>query len=170
MTQSSPAGTAINCTVRIGRGQAASGIIQTMPIVITATTIRGVNGPLPAATAGLQAKQKRVGSVAFVVRGRGEVAELAQAASEGLTLSEFYSGAYKTSLTGDQPPAPAPAWTVVVEGGGDVVERAGRAVARGRILGESCNLARELANEPGNTLTPREFAKRAAAIAADAGV
>jgi len=51
-----------------------------------------------------------------------------------------------------------------------VVERAGRAVARGRILGESCNLARELANEPGNTLTPREFAKRAAAIASDAGV
>jgi leucyl aminopeptidase len=87
-----------------------------------------------------------------------------------LTLSEFYSGAYKTSLTGDPPPSPPPAWTVVVEGGGDVVERAGRAVARGRILGESCNLARELANEPGNTLTPREFAKRAAAIAADAGV
>jgi leucyl aminopeptidase len=107
-----------------------------------------------AAAAGLTARQKRVGSVAFVVRGRGDVAELAQAASEGLTLSEFYSGAYKTSLTGDQPPAPPPAWTVVVEGGGDVVERAGRAVARGRILGESCNLARELANEPGNTLTP----------------
>ena len=50
------------------------------------------------------------------------------------------------------------------------MERAGRAVARGRILGECSNLARELANEPGNTLTPREFAKRAAAIAADAGV
>jgi len=123
-----------------------------------------------AAAAGLTARQKRVGLVAFVIRGRGDVAELAQAASEGLTLSEFYSGAYKTSLTGDPPPAPPPAWTVVVEGGGDVVERAGRAVARGRILGESCNLARELANEPGNALTPREFAKRAAAIAADAGV
>ena len=123
-----------------------------------------------AAAAGLAARQKRVGSVAFVIRGRGDVAELAQAASEGLTLSEFYGGAYKTSLNGDLPPAPPPAWTVVVEGGGDVLERAGNAVARGRILGESCNLARELANEPGNTLTPREFAKRAAAIAADAGV
>ena len=114
-----------------------------------------------AAAAGLAARQKRVGSVAFVIRGRGDVAELAQAASEGLTLSEFYSGTYKTSLNGDQPPAPPPAWTVVVEGGGDVVERAGHAVARGRILGECSNLARELANEPGNTLTPREFAKRA---------
>ena len=29
--------------------------------------------------------------------------------------------------------------------------------ARGRMLGESSNLARELANEPANTLTPREF-------------
>jgi leucyl aminopeptidase len=43
-------------------------------------------------------------------------------------------------------------------------------VTRGRILGEASNLARDLANEPGNTLTPREFAKRAAAIASDAGV
>jgi leucyl aminopeptidase len=41
---------------------------------------------------------------------------------------------------------------------------------RGRILGECSNLARELANEPGNTLTPREFAKRTAALASDAGV
>ena len=44
------------------------------------------------------------------------------------------------------------------------------AVARGRILGECSNLARELANEPGNTLTPREFARRAALIASEAGV
>jgi len=51
-----------------------------------------------------------------------------------------------------------------------VLSRVNESVARGRILGESSNLARELANEPGNTLTPREFAKRAAAIASEAGV
>ena len=38
------------------------------------------------------------------------------------------------------------------------------------MLGECSNLARELANEPGNTLTPREFARRAAAVASEAGV
>jgi leucyl aminopeptidase len=38
------------------------------------------------------------------------------------------------------------------------------------VLGECSNLARELANEPGNTLTPREFARRAAAIATEGGV
>jgi leucyl aminopeptidase len=43
-------------------------------------------------------------------------------------------------------------------------------VARGRLLGECSNLARELANEPGNQLTPREFARRAAAIAEEGGV
>ncbi len=44
------------------------------------------------------------------------------------------------------------------------------AIARGRVLGECSNAARGLANEPGNTLTPREFATRATAVAAEAGV
>ena len=38
------------------------------------------------------------------------------------------------------------------------------AVERGRILGESCNIARDLCNEPSNVLTPSVFADRAAAI------
>ena len=37
------------------------------------------------------------------------------------------------------------------------------------MLGECSNLARELSNEPGNTLTPREFADRGAAIASQGG-
>jgi leucyl aminopeptidase len=45
-----------------------------------------------------------------------------------------------------------------------------RAVDRGRILGECCNLSRELCNEPSNLLTPSAFAERAAAIARSAGV
>jgi leucyl aminopeptidase len=38
------------------------------------------------------------------------------------------------------------------------------------VLGESSNRARELANEPGNVLTPRTFASRIAALAAEGGV
>jgi leucyl aminopeptidase len=45
-----------------------------------------------------------------------------------------------------------------------------RAVERGVVLGECSNLARELANEPGNTLTPAVFAERAKAVATGAGV
>jgi leucyl aminopeptidase len=94
--------------------------------------------------------------------------DLAQAAAEGLTLSEFNGGSYKTV---EPAPPPASAWTIAAPGSTpDVLSRVSDAVTRGRILGEASNLARDLANEPGNTLTPREFAKRAAAIASDAGV
>jgi leucyl aminopeptidase len=121
-----------------------------------------------AAAAGLAARGRRVARAAFVVRGEGDVGELAQAVAEGVTLAEFYGGSYKT---GDPPPAPPPTWTIVLADGDErAVNAASEAVARGRILGECTNLARELANEPGNTLTPREFAKRAAAIASEAGV
>jgi leucyl aminopeptidase len=121
-----------------------------------------------ATAAGLVTRQKRIRRAAFAVRGQGDAADLAQAVAEGLTLAEFYGGSYKTS---DPPPAEPPAWTVAVLDVSDhSLAAACAAVARGRILGECSNLARELTNEPGNTLTPREFAKRAAAIAGDAGV
>jgi len=120
-----------------------------------------------AAAGGLAARSRHVARAAFAVRGRGDHAELAQAATEGLTLSEFYGGSYKTG----EPQPVAPVWSVVLP---DADERTAsavsEAVARGRILGECSNLARELANEPSNTLTPREFARRTAAIAGEAGV
>ena len=115
---------------------------------------------------GIAARQRRAARVAFVARGHANLAELSQAAAEGLTLSEFYCGSYKTS---DPAPTAPPQWTIATldrHADPSVAD----AVVRGRILGESSNLARELANEPGNTLTPREFAARAAVIARDAGV
>jgi leucyl aminopeptidase len=125
-----------------------------------------------AVSAGTAVRQRRTVRVAFVLRdGRaatGDVAELAQAVAEGLTLSEFNVGSYKT--TNDLPPPPAPAWTIAIPGDGDAEARAVTAAARGRLLGECSNLARELANEPGNTLTPREFARRCEAVASQAGV
>jgi leucyl aminopeptidase len=119
-----------------------------------------------ASAAGHEARKRRASRVAFAIRGDGKVQELVQAAAEGLTLAEFYGGSYKTA---DPQPAPPPSWTIVVEGHADA-SRLNDATQRGRILGESSNLARELANEPGNTLTPREFAARAARIAGEAGV
>ncbi|MGH9372243.1 MAG: leucyl aminopeptidase, partial [Vicinamibacterales bacterium] len=44
------------------------------------------------------------------------------------------------------------------------------AVERGRVMAESCNIARELSNEPSNVLTPSVFADRAAAVAREAGL
>ena len=119
-----------------------------------------------ASAAGLGARQRRVGRVGFTVRGEGEATALAQAVAEGLTLAEFSGGSYKTY---DPPPAAAQTWVVAVGGARDEHVIA-TSVARGRVLGECSNLARELANEPGNTLTPTEFARRASSIAGDVGI
>src|SRR6185436_16587284 len=119
-----------------------------------------------ATMAGLSARQKRESSLAFVVRGEGDLAALAQAVAEGLTLAEFNGGTYKTN----EPPAASPTASIVVKGARELGDRLTQSVARGCILGESSNLARALANEPGNTLTPREFAKRASELAGQAGV
>jgi leucyl aminopeptidase len=125
-----------------------------------------------ATAAGLAARQRRVARAAFVLRTdtspAQDVSTLAQAIAEGLTLAEFNVGRYKT---GEDAVGPVPAWTVIVmsEARATLADATG-AVARGRILGECSNLARDLANEPGNTLTPREFAQRAGAIASEGGV
>ncbi|OFW28868.1 MAG: hypothetical protein A3H97_16355 [Acidobacteria bacterium RIFCSPLOWO2_02_FULL_65_29] len=131
-----------------------------------------------AIVAGLAARQRHVERLAFVLRsgladpsGDVDVRGLAQAVAEGLTLAEFSAGVYKTL---EDTPSALPLCTIVLPGLADTSpESMGgveAAVARGRLLGECSNLARELANEPGNTLTPREFAARAQAIARSGGV
>ncbi|MEK7862918.1 MAG: aminopeptidase, partial [Chloroflexota bacterium] len=121
-----------------------------------------------AAAAGLMARQRRISRVAFLVRDAGNTAELAQAAAEGVTLSEFDGGSYKTA---DRPATLAPMWTLVgFDQTAGAVARANAAVARGQLLGDCSNRARQLANEPGNTLTPREFARRASELATAGGV
>jgi leucyl aminopeptidase len=120
--------------------------------------------------AGLWARQRRIVRAAHVLRlamNEAETAEMAQAVAEGLTLAEFDAGSYKTR---QDPPAAAPVWTVVVTGEGAVSTHAQTAVARGRLLGACSNLSRELCNEPANTLTPREFARRATGIAGVSGI
>jgi leucyl aminopeptidase len=96
-----------------------------------------------------------------------QAVEMTQAIAEGLALAEFDGGSYKTRE--HDVPAP-PVWRIVVAAGEESAAQAIDAAARGRLLGECSNLARELANEPGNTLTPREFARRASVIAGEAGV
>jgi leucyl aminopeptidase len=130
-----------------------------------------------ATATGLAARARRVSALAFVVRpgqaapsGDVDVAGFAQAIAEGLTLSEFTGTSYQT---GESRIGNPPALTVVIPDFRDTSPespaRLEGAVARGRVLGESSNLARGLANEPSNTLTPTEFADRAARIATEGG-
>jgi leucyl aminopeptidase len=123
---------------------------------------------LATATA-LWARQRRIPRVGFFLRSDivGDTAELAQVVTEGLILADFDAGRYKTK---EHDILPAPTWTIVAANGEDAANRANAGVVRGQVLGDCTNLARTLGNEPSNTLTPREFAVQAAAIAGEAGV
>ncbi len=131
-----------------------------------------------AATAMLAARQRKVDRMAIVLRpgaaqasGDYDTSGFAQGVAEGLTLGEFHGGTYKTS---DPTAGPSPITTIVLpdlpDSSPESRPRVEGAIARGRLLGECTNLARTLANEPGNALTPREFASRAAEIARGGGV
>ena len=128
--------------------------------------------------AALAGRARRVDRLGFVVRpgqaapsGDVDVAGFVQSIAEGLTLGEFNGATYQTSTA--QAAADPPALTIVIPDLSDTSPespaRLEGAAARGRLLGESSNLARGLANEPANTLTPREFSDRASRIALDGG-
>jgi leucyl aminopeptidase len=109
----------------------------------------------------LHARQKKIGRLAIVAKPPLDTPAMLQAVAEGLTLAEFDPGYYKTFAY--EPFELRQLAVVVGEGarGG-----AGSSVARGRVIGEWCNVARQLDNEPGNTLTTTVFADRLAHIAA----
>jgi leucyl aminopeptidase len=90
--------------------------------------------------------------------------DAAQALAEGAFLANFEAASYKTV---DPPRVWLDSVTLRVGGDANAVDRGAE---RGRVLGEYTNLARELANEPANTLTPRVFAERAAGMAREAGL
>jgi leucyl aminopeptidase len=116
-----------------------------------------------ASAAGLAARQRRVGRVAFVVRSWAATPQVMQAVTEGLVLAAFDGDTHKSSRDAV---ALAAATLVVPELTPDVEA----AVDRGNVLGECSNLARALANEPGNLLPPRVFAERAEAIVSGTGI
>ena len=120
-----------------------------------------------ATAAGTFARQRRIPRLAFLLLGAHATPVIAQAVAEGFTLATFSSDQYKTG----ERLGPAPDEMVVAAANGPAAAAAlEQAVERGRILGDSCNLARALSNEPSNVLTPRVFADRAAQIARDAGL
>ncbi len=119
-----------------------------------------------AATAALAARQRRLQRLAIVHPPSitAPALEAAQAIAEGAVLGNFDGASYKTT---DPPRVWVDHVQLRVEGDGEAMRRA---VERGRVLGECTNVARELANEPGNALTPRVFSERATAIAREAGL
>ncbi len=124
-----------------------------------------------ATTAALAARNRRLTRIAFVVRHADGAAapftdaQGAQAVAEGLMAGAYNGGLYKTSDRGGLPPV-----DIVVVVAAPHSAELSAAVERGAVLGESCNIAKHLCDEPSNVLTPRVFADRAAEIAKDAGL
>ena len=114
-----------------------------------------------ASTCGYVARRRSFSSVAVIARGLGP-----GILADGLSAAEFDSGTYKSDgeAAGQYPSA-----VDIVVPGGDAAT-VGEQVRKGRIIGESVNFTRSLANEPGNVLTPREFASRVARVEGMAGL
>jgi len=113
----------------------------------------------------LHARHRRVTRLAWLDRGDVNPAAAAQAAAEGLILANFSGDLHKS---GERSAPPLAQLAIVVTGTDRAVVEP--AVERGRILGESSNIARELCNEPANLLTPTLFADRASDICSAVGI
>jgi leucyl aminopeptidase len=119
-----------------------------------------------ASVGGLLARQRRLPRLTLIFRAGSGVSEAqaAQVMAEGAILANFESGTYKTTdpprIFLDSVELRFPTRSTILDA----------ALERGRVLGECSNLARELANEPGSTLTPRVFAERAVELATAAGL
>ncbi|MEO7192039.1 MAG: leucyl aminopeptidase [Vicinamibacterales bacterium] len=119
-----------------------------------------------AAACGYAARAKGAVSMGWVVRPGLPPLDAASIVADGFSAAEFDNGTHKSM---SERPGPYPSQVVVVVPGADL-QAVASAVARGRIVGESANLARSLANEPGNLLPPRELAARIAQAARAAGL
>ena len=119
-----------------------------------------------AGAAALGARQRRVQRFAWLNRGDIPLLAAVQAATEGIALSAFSPDRYKSGERG----APPIDQVLIVAVSVDHPAEVEAAIERGRILGESSNIARELSNEPSNVLTPAIFAERATEICEAAGV
>lgn len=102
-----------------------------------------------------------------------DLAQAAQAMAEGIVMGLFRFQKYYTpaadELWEDDFRLQLDSVTILVPEAAQL-ETVRAAAERGRIIGESTNLARTLANEPGNSLTPMQLAETARAMCAENGL
>jgi leucyl aminopeptidase len=115
--------------------------------------------------AGLATRTRGQGRVAVLAHGPLQDEAAVRALAEGLTLSAFHVDAYKTR---DRKLADLHSAAVIVSSGG--ADTLADAVALGSVLGEAVNVARAVAHEPPNVLTPAVLADRARALFAGTAV
>jgi leucyl aminopeptidase len=122
-----------------------------------------------AAAAVRRANEAKARRLFFVMPICRDAARVVRAVAEGAHLGCYANDFYQSKDEGDE--TTLAEFVIVI---GDVDERArenlNAEIERGRIVAESANWARALADEPGGSLPPLEFARRAAAMAAEFGL
>ena len=111
-------------------------------------------------------KPGSVKQLAFVLRENESVEAAAQAVAEGALTANFESDKYKTEKKD------AKSVDSLILAGFSEQDRAAaeKGLARGRVIAESQNFARDLVNEPSNKLTPKILGEKAEAMAKEAGL
>ena len=111
-------------------------------------------------------KSRGVKQFAFVLRENESVEAAAQAVAEGALTANFESDKYKTDKK-DAKSVDSITLTAFPEQDRAAAEKG---LARGRVIADSQNFARDLINEPSNKLTPKTLAEKAEAMAKEAGL
>jgi leucyl aminopeptidase len=122
-------------------------------------------------------RQRRFKSAAVITHGAGiggmEPEPCAQAIAEGTILGLYRFLRHKHVLSKAEGRAEEEGdleTLSIVEFDGSKLSAIERGVERGRILAEATNICRDLANEPGNYLTPTDLANRAMDVARETGI
>ena len=144
-----------------------------LAVDVTADTLRRAGAAIARAW-------QRHARVAVTVGGTDDicvdVAEIRQALAEGVVLGKYRYTAFKSKSTKNgssddtNPDADDEPRLRRVDVVGDDSESAAFDLAKGSAVASGVCLARDLVNEPGGSLTPPVFARRAAAIAREAGL
>jgi leucyl aminopeptidase len=111
-------------------------------------------------------KSRSLKQFAFILRENESVEAAAQAVAEGALAANFEADKYKTDKK-DAKAVDAMFLTGFPEQDRAAAEKG---LARGGVIAESQNFARDLINEPSNKLTPKTLAEKAEAMAKQAGL
>ena len=118
-----------------------------------------------AGTAVRALRGKNVKSIAIVSRLEGNPEEIASVVVEGAFMALFDPDKYRTE---DKEEREISKLVVVMDGADETALK--RGAERGRIIGESVNFTRDLANEPGAYMTPTNMSERAREVATEFGL
>jgi leucyl aminopeptidase len=110
-------------------------------------------------------RAKNIKTIAIVARAEGDAEKIASAVAEGAYIALFDPDKYRTV---DKEERTIDRCVVSVPGAD--ADALNRGAGRGRVIGESVNFTRDMANEPGGYMTPTDMAESAREVAGDFGL